>query len=175
MTKAPYPVAGSNLELFLAWHRVLLALAKYAFECITNALPGTFRKRLFNQSHPMNRIFIPLPFISAVLIAVSLSISAAAATHLATCDEANLRAAIAQGGAILFDCDGIIALTNTLVRTSDVRYSFPALVCRASNTSSPFLKSTVTRLRSVMSPARSLRESAVSSWRCRKRLSGRAP
>jgi len=44
-----------------------------------------------------------------------------------------------------------------------------------SNASSPSRKSTVTRLWSVISPARSLRDRAVSTWRCRNRRSGRAP
>src|SRR5438094_870059 len=55
--------------------------------------------------------------------------------------------------------------------------SFPVLFFSGSDskTNSPFFNSTVTRLWSRISPATSLRESAVSTWRCRKRLSGRAP
>jgi hypothetical protein len=46
---------------------------------------------------------------------------------------------------------------------------------RDSKISSPFLNATVTRLPSVISPAINFLESGVSRWRCRNRLSGRAP
>jgi hypothetical protein len=68
----------------------------------------------------MNCRFTPLLFSSVFLsISAFTELARAATQHLATCDEATLRASIAQGGEILFDCDATIVLTNSLVITND--------------------------------------------------------
>ena len=60
------------------------------------------------------------PRIVAVLLAVSLGlIPSATASSVKPCDETSLRAAIEPGGAVTFDCDGTIVLTNTLVIEHD--------------------------------------------------------
>jgi hypothetical protein len=57
-------------------------------------------------------------FIGSV-IGLSLGIHTMAAA-VAPCDEASLRAAVAGGGHITFNCDGTIFLTSTLVVTQNV-------------------------------------------------------
>ena len=60
------------------------------------------------------------PFLITQLVAglvFSVTINAATVT---TCNEAGLRAAIAQGGTVDFACDGTITLTNTIQVTNAV-------------------------------------------------------
>lgn len=57
-----------------------------------------------------------LQFVISTCLLSMVELRAATVT---TCDEAGLRAAIAQGGTVTFACDGIITLTNTLVIAQD--------------------------------------------------------
>src|SRR5262245_30707411 len=67
----------------------------------------------------MNRFRATL-LVTSTFLLVLLPPPCANAAPLAACDEASLRAAIAQGGEIQFNCDGTIVLTSTLVITNDV-------------------------------------------------------
>ncbi|MFO1477631.1 MAG: choice-of-anchor Q domain-containing protein [Verrucomicrobiota bacterium] len=59
---------------------------------------------------------LPLLCRSALLsLALSVPQSMPGAGTVTNADESSLRAALAGGGAVMFDCDGTIALTNTLV------------------------------------------------------------
>ena len=58
--------------------------------------------------------------LSAAMVLFIAAPAVPADTLITQCNDANLRAAVAAGGVITFGCDGVIALTNTIILTADV-------------------------------------------------------
>ena len=54
------------------------------------------------------------------LVFILTSLRPVPAATVNVCDEANLRAAIAEGGTVSFACDGVINLTSSLSIAADV-------------------------------------------------------
>lgn len=62
------------------------------------------------------------PRASSFLLSLLLASSSTSlpGASISVCDEASLRSALDSGGTILFDCDGVITLSQTLIVSNDV-------------------------------------------------------
>ena len=69
----------------------------------------------------MNNLKLRIDALTAAL-SLSASVNVLAGGVVTNCTEADLRLALTGGGQVRFECDGLLALTDTLVITNDTSF-----------------------------------------------------
>lgn len=79
------------------------------------------KSALLLPARSLFNIFRPLPNLALLLVGLCVPGSLPAGGLVNPCTDAGLRAALAGGGVVTFDCDGVIVLTNTLTISANTQ------------------------------------------------------